>query len=110
MDKSLAEESLLNSLGVIEEHKFRELIKESILPILKNKFKKLEIDFQIYEKYLVFYISHLAFIDMDFKISIELIEFYSGCKTKEKLTEYVVDYVSIALKRKWESYILKESD
>lgn len=110
MDKSLAEESLLNSLGVIERDKIRKVIKESILPILRNKFKKLEIDFQIYEKYLVFYISHLAFIDIDFKISFDLMKFISGCKTKEELTEYVVDYVSIALKIKWESYILKESD
>lgn len=110
MDKSLAEESLLNSLGVIEERKFREIIKESILPILKNKFKQLELDFQIYGRYLVFYISHLAFIDMDFKISIDIMEFNGKYMTKEKLIECVVDYVSMALKRKWESYILKEND
>ncbi len=108
MDKGIAMEEFKKSIGLEEVDKIKSIIKESVLPKLRDRFKKLKIDFQIYDNYLVFYINHLAFLDMDHAISFEIRNCNIDRVNKEDISKYLVDYISINLKRKWESYILKE--
>ena len=92
-------------LKKFDEKLIRETIKTDILPKIENKFKNIEIDFQVYDYYMHFYITRLGNRTVDYTVCIEN-------QILEKINDERINYIVYCIKNQildlWCKQIIKE--